>query len=202
MFFLSYSLLYFYFLLLHSDETKLPKVWAKQHFMAEHLWKCPTVRCVYFEFPWDTAKLLFKSQQETGVLLEVCGASFHWETARCVWERGLNSPNSLWVIAVGFFTVGKSNQLSLSDTGFPSFCLTLGFTDLFSLPSLLPHPWDLCRVNTEMLPWQEGSHSKSFPAPNPTVLETKGRVSEVCVLWLLDIGRDMLPCPCCQEAGN
>lgn len=138
--FLSYSLLYFYFLLLLSEETKLPKVWAKQHFMAEHLWKRPTARCVYFEFPWDTAKLLFKSQQETGVLLEVCGASFHWEAARCVWERGLNSSNSFWVIAVGFFTVGKRNQVRFSDTGIPSCCLTLGFTAFFSFPSLLPPP--------------------------------------------------------------
>lgn len=135
--FLSYHFLIIIFLLLLSDETKLPKMGARQHFMAEHLWKCPTARCVYFEFPWDTAKMLFERQQVTGVILEVSGASFHGETAGCVWERGLNNPNSFWVTVVGIFAVGKRvAKLRLSDTGFPSCCLTLGVVSLISFHSL------------------------------------------------------------------
>lgn len=118
--------------------------------------------------PWDEWKLqcLGKGVEQPWTLLDnSCGFFLLW---RREWQS--------WGVLIQDFQAIVSLWVSSHWFLFIPFFHTCG----------LQKEWDLCSVSIEMLPWQEVSHSKSSPALNPTLLETKDRVSELCVLWLLD----------------
>lgn len=165
----SYCFLLKIFLFLFSDEIKSPKKWAKQHFMAEHLWNVPHGEmCLLWislgycqDAGWKTAV------QVKGALLEVSGASFDLKIADCAWERDLDNPNSFCQTGLDFCGVfwGGGGELvwerDWKSCGFLTFrnlkllCLSLGVVSPISFhPLPFTHfrwqwtRWDLCTLSS------------------------------------------------------
>lgn len=136
-----------------SDKIKPPKK-QQSNISWQRPWEmCPVARCVWFEFLWDSAKMLFESQPCMWKEHSWRGVMLHLTWKLCL---GKEQPEGLWsnrvslrcmwlFLRFSFFSLVRSGEWEswgfLTDrTSKPLSQSQCCPSDFFSPPSLLPHP--------------------------------------------------------------